>query len=117
MCIRDSDTPEQAGVSDERPVVAGLVHEDALGNGNFEGAPQSTTLAGATGALDALVNFGADGRGSFSLDGSAAALDTLVSQGLTSGGVPLTYAVSADGTTLTASAGGNPVFTLSLIHI
>ncbi|SDO41370.1 retention module-containing protein, partial [Ectopseudomonas guguanensis] len=108
----NDDTPEQAGVSDERPVVAGLVHEDALGNGNFEGAPQSTTLAGATGALDALVNFGADGRGSFSLDGSAAALDTLVSQGLTSGGVPLTYAVSADGTTLTASAGGNPVFTL-----
>ncbi|MGK8435995.1 retention module-containing protein [Ectopseudomonas hydrolytica] len=108
----NDDTPELAGVPGARPVVEGLVHEDALSNGNPEGAQQTVTVFGGAGTLDALVNFGADGRGSFSLDGSAAALESLTNQGLSSGGVPLTYAVSADGSTLTASAGGNVIFTL-----
>ncbi|MGA4320880.1 retention module-containing protein [Ectopseudomonas hydrolytica] len=108
----NDDTPELAGVPGARPVVEGLVHEDALSNGNPEGAQQTVTVSGGAGTLDALVNFGADGRGSFSLDGSAAALESLTNQGLSSGGVPLTYAVSADGSTLTASAGGNVIFTL-----
>ncbi|EJO93689.1 hemolysin-type calcium-binding protein, partial [Ectopseudomonas mendocina DLHK] len=108
----NDDTPELAGVPGARPVVEGLVHEDALSNGNPEGAQQTVTVSGGAGTLDALVNFGADGRGSFSLEGSAAALESLTNQGLSSGGVPLTYAVSADGSTLTASAGGNVIFTL-----
>ncbi len=108
----DDDTPELQGVPGERPSVGGLVHEDALSNGNSEGGGQTLTLSGGPGALDALVNFGADGRGSFSLNGSAEALDSLIALGLTSDGVALTYSVSADGTTLVATAGGNPVFTL-----
>ncbi|PPV34453.1 retention module-containing protein [Ectopseudomonas oleovorans] len=107
----DDDTPELQGVPGERPSVGGLVHEDALDNGNAEGG-QTLTLSGGPGTLDALVNFGADGRGSFSLSGSAEALDSLIALGLTSGGVALAYSVSADGTTLIATAGGNPVFTL-----
>ncbi|MAE22786.1 MAG: hemolysin-type calcium-binding protein, partial [Pseudomonas sp.] len=107
----DDDTPELQGVPGERPSVGGLVHEDALDNGNAEGG-QTLTLSGGPGTLGALGNFGADGRGSFSLSGSAEALDSLIALGLTSGGVALAYSVSADGTTLIATAGGNPVFTL-----
>ena len=107
----EDDVPVLVGAPGERPSVGGLVHEDALDNGNAEGG-QTLTLSGGPGTLDALVNFGADGRGSFSLSGSAEALDSLIALGLTSGGVALAYSVSADGTTLIATAGGNPVFTL-----
>ena len=107
----DDDSPEL--VEGERPVVGGLVHEDALSNGNSEGG-QTLTLSGGPGTLDALVNFGADGRGGFQLSTASGALIGLQDLGLTSGNVELFYAVSADGSTLTATAGegGAPVFTL-----
>ncbi|MDH1341765.1 retention module-containing protein [Ectopseudomonas oleovorans] len=109
----DDDTPELQGVPGERPSVGGLVHEDALDNGNAEGG-QTLTLSGGPGTLDALVNFGADGRGGFQLSTAPGALIGLQDLGLTSGSVELFYAVSADGSTLTATAGegGAPVFTL-----
>ena len=109
----DDDTPELQGVPGERPSVGGLVHEDALDNGNAEGG-QTLTLSGGPGTLDALVNFGADGRGGFQLSTAPGALIGLQDLGLTSGNVELFYAVSADGSTLTATAGegGAPVFTL-----
>jgi T1SS-143 domain-containing protein len=113
------DVPLPAQPSPQQPVVGGLVHEDALGNGNAEPGsdPQQTlTVEGGARTLDALVNFGADGRGGFHLSQEPGALSGLQALGLTSGGVVLFYAVSADGTTLTATAGdgGSPVFTLQV---
>ncbi|MDH1624433.1 retention module-containing protein, partial [Pseudomonas chengduensis] len=114
----EDDVPVQVG-GEERPVVVGLVHEDALGSGNAEpgSEPQQTlTAEGGPRTLDALVNFGADGRGGFHLSQEPGALSGLQALGLTSGGVALFYSVSADGTTLTATAGdgGSPVFTLQV---
>ncbi|MGN5118684.1 T1SS-143 repeat domain-containing protein [Aeromonas sp. 55A] len=86
-----------------------LVHEDALTSGNSEGADQSVSASGAAGILNSLVNFGADGAGSFGLGSDVI---SLVGQGLTSGGVALSYSVV--GNVLTASAGGVPVFTLTV---
>nr|WP_322939308.1 retention module-containing protein [Pseudomonas sp. s4] len=110
----EDDVPVLVGAPGERPTVGGLVHEDALSNGNAEGGDQTHTLEGDIGALDALVNFGADGRGGFQLSTTPGALIGLQDLGLTSGNVELFYAVSADGSTLTATAGegGAPVFTL-----
>ncbi|AVO55178.1 retention module-containing protein [Ectopseudomonas mendocina] len=113
------DVPLPAQPNPQQPVVGGLVHEDALGSGNAEpgSEPQQTlTAEGGPRTLDALVNFGADGRGGFHLSQEPGALSGLQALGLTSGGVALFYAVSADGTTLTASAGegGTPVFTLQV---
>ncbi|MGN5004097.1 beta strand repeat-containing protein [Aeromonas sp. 82P] len=87
----------------------GLVHEDALPSGNSEGADQSVSATGLAGTLNALVNFGADGAGSFGLGSD---VSSLVGQGLTSGGVALSYSVA--GNVLTASAGGVPIFTLTV---
>lgn len=113
------DVPLPAQPNPQQPVVGGLVHEDALGSGNAEpgSEPQQTLSAeGGPRTLDALVNFGADGRGGFHLSQEPGALSGLQALGLTSGGVALFYAVSADGTTLTATAGdgGSPVFTLQV---
>ncbi|WP_417662524.1 retention module-containing protein [Pseudomonas sp.] len=95
--------------------VHGNVQEDALTTsagapyqGNPEGG-QTVTAQGADGALNALVSFGADGPGEFSLNGKAA---SLLAQNLTSEGNALSYSFS--GNTLTASANGQPVFTLSV---
>ncbi|WP_343349847.1 retention module-containing protein [Pseudomonas sediminis] len=109
----EDDVPVQVG-GEERPVVVGLVQEDALSGGNTEGSGQTLTASGGPGALDALVNFGADGRGGFFLSQEPGALSGLQALGLTSGGVPLVYSVSSDGTTLTATAGegGQPIFSL-----
>ena len=111
----NDDSPELQGLTGERPSLSALVHEDALGNGNAEEA-QTLTVEGGAGALDALVNFGADGRGGFALNGSAEALQNLSDLGLQSAGVDLFYSVSADGSLLTATAGegGAAVFTLQV---
>ncbi|MXV29785.1 retention module-containing protein, partial [Aeromonas veronii] len=101
------DTPTLAG--GEEQFVRGLVHEDALPSGNSEGSDQSVSATGLAGTLNALVNFGADGAGSFGLGSD---VSSLVGQGLTSGGVALSYSVA--GNVLTASAGGVPIFTLTV---
>src|SRR5690606_673931 len=64
------DVPLPAQPNPHQPVVGGLVHEDVLGNGNAEAdnEPAQTLIAeGGPHTLDALVNFGADGRGTFHL--------------------------------------------------
>ncbi|SDA59517.1 T1SS-143 domain-containing protein/type I secretion C-terminal target domain (VC_A0849 subclass) [Pseudomonas sp. NFPP33] len=109
----EDDVPILAGAPGERPTVVGLVHEDALDNGNAEGG-QTLTVEGGPGTLDALVHFGADGRGGFLLSKELVALADLEALGLTSGGVPVTYSVSDDGTTLEAMAGATPIFTLEV---
>ncbi|WP_421388128.1 retention module-containing protein, partial [Aeromonas veronii] len=96
-------------VDGEELSVRSLVHEDALTSGNSEGADQSVSASGAAGILNSLVNFGADGAGSFGLGSDVI---SLVGQGLTSGGVALSYSVV--GNVLIASAGGVPVFTLTV---
>src|SRR5690606_24826310 len=116
----DDDSPEL--VEGERPVVGGLVHEDALASiGNAEPGnlpAQTHQLIGDPGALDVLVNFGADGRGGFQLDTRPEALADLQALALTSGAEALVYSitVSDDGSTSTLTAiageGGLPVFTL-----
>ncbi|ELM3617502.1 retention module-containing protein, partial [Aeromonas sobria] len=93
----------------EEQFVRSLVHEDALASGNFEGAGQSVSASGAAGTLNGLVNFGADGAGSFGLDSDVSSLEV---QAWTSGGVALSYSVVDN--LLTASAGGVPVFTLTV---
>ncbi|MDF3932259.1 retention module-containing protein, partial [Pseudomonas citronellolis] len=85
-----------------------VVDEDGLpggiqGNDNLPGVG-----ATATGTLG--YDFGSDGPGTF-------AWSTGGLPALTSGGVPLTYSVSPDGHVLTASANGQPVFTLTLTDI
>ncbi|MGK4359617.1 retention module-containing protein [Ectopseudomonas chengduensis] len=113
------DVPLPAQPNPQQPVVGGLVHEDALGTGNTEpgSEPEQTlTVEGGLGALDVLVNFGADGRGGFHLSQEPSALSGLQALGLSSGGVALFYVVSTDGTTLTATAGegGSEVFRLEV---
>ncbi|MFM5617558.1 DUF5801 repeats-in-toxin domain-containing protein, partial [Aeromonas veronii] len=105
----EDDVPVLAGGEDERPQVGGQVQEDALTSGNNEGTGQSASASGAAGALNNLVNFGADGAGSFGLGSD---VSSLTAQGLTSGGVALSYSVV--GNVLTASAGSVPVFTLTV---
>ncbi|EKP0297148.1 retention module-containing protein, partial [Aeromonas veronii] len=105
----EDDVPVLAGGEDERPQVGGQVQEDALTSGNSEGTGQSASASGAAGILNSLVNFGADGVGSFGLGSD---VSSLVGQGLTSGGVALSYSVV--GNVLTASAGSVPVFTLTI---
>ncbi|MHC3401473.1 retention module-containing protein [Aeromonas veronii] len=101
------DIPTLAG--DIGSTLGGQVQEDALTSGNNEGTGQSTSASGAAGTLNNLVNFGADGAGSFGLGSD---VSSLTAQGLTSGGVALSYSVV--GNVLTASAGGVPVFTLTV---
>ncbi|MFM5185447.1 DUF5801 repeats-in-toxin domain-containing protein [Aeromonas veronii] len=105
----EDDVPVLAGGEDERPQVGGQVQEDALTSGNSEGSGQSASVSGAAGTLNNLVNFGADGAGSFGLGSD---VSSLTAQGLTSGGVALSYSVV--GNVLTASAGSVPVFTLTV---
>uniref|UniRef100_UPI0034A460E2 retention module-containing protein n=1 Tax=Aeromonas sp. R4-2 TaxID=3138465 RepID=UPI0034A460E2 len=105
----EDDVPVLAGGEDERPQVGGQVQEDALTSGNSEGTGQSASVSGAAGTLNSLVNFGADGAGSFGLGSD---VSSLTAQGLTSGGVALSYSVA--GNVLTASAGSVPVFTLTV---
>ena len=82
-------------------------------------APVHATLSNSAGppvsfALDidasVLNNYGADGAGTVKFPGS---LNGQLS-GLTSGGLPIVYSLSPDGLTLTGTAGGNPVFVVTL---
>ncbi|WP_152224797.1 retention module-containing protein [Pseudomonas sp. SCB32] len=94
--------PRVGGRVDDQPASGpGTVSigEDSLGGAG--GATQSSSLN---------YSFGNHGVGTFSW--GTAGLPTI-----TSGGVPLTYTVSPDGHTLTASANGTPVFTLTLTDI
>ncbi|WP_280548348.1 type I secretion C-terminal target domain-containing protein, partial [Halomonas sp. 11-S5] len=62
--------------------------------------------AGGVTFTGSLADIGADSPGNVTLSGTPPA-------GLTSGGNAVTYQVSTDGSVLTASAGGNDVFTLT----
>ncbi|WP_421351157.1 retention module-containing protein, partial [Aeromonas veronii] len=101
------DIPTLAG--DIGSTLGGQVQEDALASGNSEGTGQGVSASGVAGTLNSLVNFGADGAGSFGLGSD---VSSLTAQGLTSGGVALSYSVV--GNVLTASAGSVPVFTLTV---
>ena len=106
------DLGDKLVFKDDGPVLiangslTGQVMEDALPQGNPDGASDTTV---AKGSLASLVNFGADGPGAFSLTGD---YSSLTSQHLTSGGVALTYGVV--GNLLTAMAGAKTIFTLSV---
>ncbi|ARU88001.1 hypothetical protein B9K09_08485 [Pseudomonas sp. M30-35] len=95
--------------------VHGNVQEDALNTsagapyqGNPEGG-QTVTAHGDAGVLSSLVKFGADGPGDFFLNADVSQLNA---QGLTSGGTALSYSVVDN--TLTASANGHTIFTLTV---
>ncbi|WP_439889384.1 DUF5801 repeats-in-toxin domain-containing protein [Pseudomonas sp. MBLB4123] len=112
------DVPVQSGTQGQRPTVQGQVQEDALTladgaphEGNDEGG-QTTSASGGVGALNALVDFGADGPGEFGLSDSQAAIDSMVAQGLMSDGTALSYSVV--GNLLTASSGAQTIFTLQV---
>ncbi|UUY06672.1 retention module-containing protein [Pseudomonas sp. J452] len=96
----------------EGALVSAVVDEDETSDGISDGDGVTNSVSGGAGTLTALVNFGADGVGSFGLSGSPAAIASLEAQGLTSGGVALTYSVV--GNVLTASAGGETIFTLQV---
>ncbi|MDM5095573.1 DUF5801 repeats-in-toxin domain-containing protein, partial [Aeromonas rivipollensis] len=111
----EDDGPVQSG-NGQGPIVHGSVQEDALTlaggaphEGNHEGPGQTTTVSDTSGSLNTLVEFGADGPGVFSLSNN---VSSLVSQGLNSGGVALSYSVV--GNVLTATAGGTVIFTLTV---
>ncbi|WP_411909170.1 beta strand repeat-containing protein [Aeromonas rivipollensis] len=111
----EDDGPVQSG-NGQGPTVHGSVQEDALTlaggaphEGNHEGPGQTTTVSDTSGSLNTLVEFGADGPGVFSLSNN---VSSLVSQGLSSGGVALSYSVA--GNVLTATAGGTVIFTLTV---
>ncbi|WP_421315336.1 retention module-containing protein, partial [Aeromonas veronii] len=72
------DIPTLAG--DIGSTLGGQVQEDALASGNNEGTGQSASASGAAGTLNNLVNFGADGAGSFGLGSD---VSSLTAQGLT----------------------------------
>jgi T1SS-143 domain-containing protein len=107
-------------VNDDAPIltegegaqVAAIVDEDETSDGITDGDSVTNVAAGGPGTLNALVNFGADGIGSFGLTGSPSAIASLEAQGLTSGGTALSYGVA--GNVLTASAGGETIFTLQV---
>ncbi|MEO8175168.1 MAG: choice-of-anchor K domain-containing protein [Sphingomicrobium sp.] len=97
----DSPTASQA-------LVTGTVDEDGL-PGGIPGGPGDVagTATVASGSVATLFHSGADTPLTYSLLSSTAGLPSL-----TSGGVAVTYAVAGD--TLTASAGGEAVFTFAL---
>ncbi|MCY1389965.1 repeat domain protein [compost metagenome] len=89
---------------------AALLGEDGLPGGNGDLQLQALPGEGTSVSGSLHYDFGPDGPGGFSWS-----LDGLPS--LTSGGVALTYALSADGRTLTGMAGDTPVFTLRLTDL
>ena len=107
-------------VNDDGPIltegegaqVAAIVDEDETSDGISDGDSVTNVASGGPGTLSALVNFGADGIGSFGLSGSPSAIASLQAQDLSSGGTPLTYSVV--GNVLTASAGAETIFTLQV---
>jgi T1SS-143 domain-containing protein len=93
-------------VNDDVPVSTGgatqVVDEDDLPDGGSDATPESLTVNGSFG-----ISFGADGPGDVTnITGPA---------GLTSGGVAVTYSAFDPVTnSITASAGGETIFTVSL---
>ncbi|MRG74164.1 hypothetical protein GH722_20610, partial [Alphaproteobacteria bacterium HT1-32] len=79
------------------------IDEDDLSTGSDQSDP--TSLTG-----DITVDFGSDGEGDVVLE----IPQDLIDRGLTSGGEPVEYELSEDGKTITATAGGEEVFTLTL---
>jgi len=100
----EDDVPVQLGDG----VIDGetQVDEDSLVPDGIDDGPDGVDAV-ASGSLSGLVSFGADGPGEFSLLGDTSGLPALESNG-----VAVEYVVVGD--TLTATAGGNPVFTFSL---
>jgi large repetitive protein len=99
----DDDTPTAVAGSQ-----TGTVDEDGLANGlEFGTDDVPGTATTANGSIVSFFSAGADTPLTYQLTGSTAGLPAL-----TSGGVAVTYAIS--GNVLTASAGANPVFTLTL---
>ncbi|MDX5371098.1 MAG: retention module-containing protein, partial [Pseudomonadaceae bacterium] len=96
----------------EGALVSAIVDEDETSDGISDGDGVTNVAFGAAGTLTGLVNFGADGVGSFGLSGSPSAIASLEAQGLSSGGTALTYSVV--GNVLTASAGAETIFTLQV---
>jgi T1SS-143 domain-containing protein len=83
-------------------VNAGRVDEDDLATGSDD-TKEPTTVTGTL-----TVDGGADGVGSIEL------VDNGDFPSLTSNGTSLSYDISPDGQTVTGSAGGDPVFTMTL---
>ena len=126
----DDDTPEigtpEDALADEDDLPVGNMDaepgDDApVTNGAIDTDSDATTVAGelniAFGADDsnAVVNGGTPaGPGDRAVTFAADAVATLVALNLTSEGDALAYAVSPDGTTLTATAGGRTIFTVTL---
>ncbi|HET9427439.1 MAG TPA: hypothetical protein VFO69_03680, partial [Allosphingosinicella sp.] len=107
---------EDDGPSFVAGTVTSAVGEDTLPDGLIDAGDTKTTSTGAI-SLAGLVDFGTDGAGSLRFDASAIA--ALTAQNISSNGVLLKYAVSADGLTLTAYTGasagtGTDVFTVTL---
>ncbi len=99
----DDDTP---GATDAQ--VGGTVDEDGVPGGIADGpgdVPGVVTVV--NGSVASLFLSGADGPLTYGLSSNTSGLPSL-----TSNGVAVTYVVAGD--TLTASAGGNPVFTLEV---
>ncbi|OYT97790.1 MAG: hypothetical protein CFE49_00090 [Pseudomonas sp. PGPPP3] len=137
----EDDVPVLAGREGGCLVVGGTVNEDALVlsageetpfDGNDD-ASQTLTVTGGPHALAALVNFGADGPGEFSLidiravvgdDDDAvptaaaqAAIDSLTAQGLESGGEALQFHMVGGalvGYVTATEAGDSDVFSLQV---
>ena len=109
-------------VIDDVPVatnaaLTGTVDEDGLPLGIAAGDGGTVSQTIATGSVSTLFLSGADAPLHYSFTASTA---SLTAENLTSGGVALTYAVTGVGTgteTLTASAGGTTVFTLTLVKL
>ncbi|MEQ8440306.1 MAG: LamG-like jellyroll fold domain-containing protein [Alphaproteobacteria bacterium] len=87
-----------------------FVDEDDLGveNGDTDQGTDQSQPSSVSGTI--AVNAGEDGLGSIGLSVPPA----LVAMGLTSGGTALAYSVSGDGSTITADADGDTVFTMTL---
>lgn len=126
----DDDTPEigtpQDALADEDDLPVGNMDAETgddvpVTNGTIDTDSDATTVAGtlniAFGADDsnAVVNGGTPaGPGDRAVTFATDAVTTLIALGLTSEGDALGYAVSPDGTTLTATAGGRTIFTVTL---
>ncbi|MBX2826091.1 MAG: VCBS domain-containing protein, partial [Gammaproteobacteria bacterium] len=119
--VTDGDTDTAPGsitinVDDDTPVVdsgtdSGTVDEDGLTDGIAGGTGDVTGEAvTANGSVTGFFSAGADTPLTYSIDDSSTA--PLTSQGLSSGGTPLSYVITA--TSITATAGGSPVFTFTL---
>ncbi|PWB65683.1 MAG: hypothetical protein C3F17_03415 [Bradyrhizobiaceae bacterium] len=101
-----------APLANDQPTARDLalgLDEDAiaLGEGNLDGPGDDLAPAVATGTLP--VSFGSDGVGDLAFEVASGPV-----AGLTSGGDPVSYALSADGRTLTASTQNGVVFTIAL---